>query len=167
MTAYLHIELKAEIEMTREKFHRFLATIPEDALKLPSKDTDWTNGELLYRMSVAPLIIKSILKKNKRENSKPFPIPAVVTGPLIQRTNEMFIRSRAANSTRWSIAREYAETCKVVLEMLEGIPDDGFERKLIIFEDDPLLSKPATVEELFHYVRKHFETYCKQINLTK
>jgi hypothetical protein len=31
MTSYFHIELKAEIEFTREQFHRFLATIPEES----------------------------------------------------------------------------------------------------------------------------------------
>ena len=165
MTSYFHVELKAEIELTRERFHRFLATIPEDALKLPSKDQDWTNGELLYRMSIAPLLIKSTFKKNRLEYSKRLSIHQVVTGPLIQRTNEIFIRSRAANSTRWSIAREYADSCAKVLEILEEIPEDGFERKVIIFDDDPLLPKPATVEQLFHYVRDHFDAHRKLIRI--
>lgn len=158
MPSYFHVELKAEIELARERFHRFLATIPEEALELPSQDSYWTNGELLYRMSVAPLLINSTLQKNRMEYSKRLPIHQVVTGPLIQRTNEMFIRSRAANSTRWSIAREYADSCAKVLEMLEEIPGDGFEGKVIIFEDDPLLPKPVTIEQLFHYVMDHFET---------
>jgi hypothetical protein len=164
MPSYLHTELKAEIELTREKFHRLLATIPEEALTLPSKDPDWTNGELLYRMSIAALIILSTLKKNRTDKSKTSAIHQIVTGPLIQRTNELFIRARAANSTRWSIAKEYAETCARVLEMLEEIPTDGFERKVVIFEDDLLLPKPATIEQLFHYVRNHFEVYRQQIN---
>lgn len=166
MTSYFHTELKAEIELTRERFHRLLVTIPEEALKLPSRDPDWTNGEVLYRMSVASLLIRTTLKKNRSVPSKPA-IHQVVTGPLIQRTNELFIRSRAANSTRWSIAREYDETYKKVLEMLEEIPADGFEQKMMIFEDEPLLPKPATVEQLFHYVKDHFDVYHGRINSGK
>jgi hypothetical protein len=134
-------------------------------LQLPSKVPDWTNGELLYRMGLAALIILSTLKKNTTDKARTSAIHEIVTGPLIQRTNELFIRARAANSTRWSIAREYAESCARVLEMLEEIPVDGFERKLMIFEDEPLLPKPATVEQLFHYVKNHFEVYRKQIEL--
>jgi hypothetical protein len=163
MPSYFHAELKAEFEQTRESFHRFLATIPEEYLKLPSKDPNWTNGELLYRMSIAPLFIKSTLQKNRVDHSKRFSVHQIVTAPLIQRTNEMFIRLRAASSTRWSLAREYADSCARVLEMLEEIPEDGFERKVIIFEDEPLLPKPATVEQLFHYVRDHFDAHRKQI----
>jgi len=127
---------------------------------------DWTNGEVLYRMSIAGLLIPSTLKKNRIDRSKTSAIYEIVTGPLfIQQTNEMFIRMRATNATHWSMAKEYGETCTQVLELLQEIPVDGFERKMMIFEDDPLLPKPATVEQLFHYVKNHFEFHSKQINL--
>ena len=167
MNTDIRSSLRTEIELTRQQFHRLLVTIPDAAVKLPSKDPAWTNGELLYRMSVASLVIRSTLKKNAAEHSDRLSIHQVVTGPLIQRTNEMFIRMHAQNSSRWSIAREYDETCTRVLEMLDTIPDDGFDQMLRIseFENDPLLPEMVTVEQLFHYARNHFDTYSQQLNL--
>lgn len=74
MPSYFHVELKAEIELARERFHRFLATIPEEALELPSKDSYWTNGELLYRMSVAPCSSSQHYRKTRwnTRNDCPF-----------------------------------------------------------------------------------------------
>lgn len=87
MNTDIRSTLRTEIELTRQRFHRLLVTIPDAALTLPSKDPDWTNGELLYRMSIASLIIRSTLKMTAADNSKRLPLHQVVTGPLVQRTN--------------------------------------------------------------------------------
>lgn len=165
MTTDLHYTLRFEISITQDKFHRFLITIPEAALKLPSKHADWNNGELLYLMSISPLIVKSILRKNISASAFPRSLSNGVTDPLIQGVNETFIRSRAQNATRFSIALEYDETCARVLDMLAEIPDDGFAKNLTVFERDALLPDIVTVEQLFHYVKRHFDAYRQQIDL--
>ena len=164
MSTSTRIELRSEIELTREKFHRFLVTIPDSILKLPSKDSGWKNGELLYLMSVAPRIIKSVLKKHLRENPRQGYISRNITGPLLQKTGEMIIRSRGHNSTRWMIATEYDNTYALVLELLNAISDDDFDKTLNIPDIDPLLPTQLTIESLFHYVKNHFDIYSKQIN---
>ena len=88
MNTTTRIELRAEIELIREKFHRFLVTIPDSVLKLPSKDLAWTNGEILYLMSVSPRVIKSVLKTYMRENPRQSCISRIITGPLLQKTSE-------------------------------------------------------------------------------
>lgn len=167
MNTATRIALRTEIELTREKFHRFLVTIPDPALKLPSKDRGWTNGEILYLISVSPRIIKSVLKKYMRENPRPSYFSSIITGPLLQKTGEVLIRSRAHHSTRWTIATEYDNTYALVLEVLDAVSDDDFGKTLTIPDIDPLLQGEVTIETLFRYVKRHFDTYKKQINLSR
>ena len=165
MTTDLHHTLRFEISITREKFHRFLITIPDAVLNLPSKNPGWKNGELLYLMSLSPLIIKSILIKNMYASAFSCSLSNRLTNPRIQGRNEVYIRSRARNATCFAIAMEYNETCSRVLEMLAKIPDDGFAKYLTVYERDELLPPIVSAEQLFHYVKKHFDTYRHQIDL--
>lgn len=165
MITETRIALQTEIEITQEKFQRLLVLIPEECLKQPSMDPGWTNGELRCLMSAAPLIIRSILRRKSTWISRYPAITQIVTGPLVQKTNEMLIRSRARNATRLSIAKEDEETCALVLEMLVAISDDSFDKRLIISESDPLLPKESTVEQLFHYGKNHFDIYRQQIHI--
>jgi hypothetical protein len=164
MTKDIRIVLRTEIESTLEKFQRLLVAIPEPALSLPSKDPGSTNGELLLRMSVSPLAIKACLKQNLGSWSY-LSLPRLVTGPLTQRRGEFFIRSHARDLTLWFLAKEYQENCTTILEMLDEISEDEFEKILVIPDGDPLLQGQVTVEQLFHYVRNYFDAHRKQINL--
>ncbi|HSB66701.1 MAG TPA: hypothetical protein VLD65_08980, partial [Anaerolineales bacterium] len=105
------------------------------------------------------------LNKYIRENPRPHSISNKITGPLIQKTNELFIRSRGHHSDRWALASQYDRSYAVVLEMLDAVSDDDFEKTLEIPAMDPLLPGQLTIEDLFHYASNHFATYSKQINL--
>ena len=165
MDTDLHSLLRTEIELTKQRFHRLLVTVPDTALTLPSKDPDRTNDELLYRMSVAPLLIRSSLKKNTAEHSNRLPIHQMVPELLLQLTNEMFMRMRVQNSSRWSVARAYDEACSWVLEMLDTIPDNGVDQIVRISDNDLLLPDTVSIKYLFHYAKDHFDTYGQQLNL--
>ncbi|HEU0292146.1 MAG TPA: hypothetical protein VFR47_05390 [Anaerolineales bacterium] len=167
MDTGIHSTLQNEIEWTQQKFHRLLVTVPDTALKLSSKDPGWTNGELLYRMSVAGLIIPHVLKNNAAENPRLSFISQIVRSNVIYRTEESFIRTRAANANHWSIAWQYDNTTALVLEVLDGIPDNCFDQMLQISDSDPLLPGPATVEQLFRYSKNHLATYSQQLNLVQ
>ena len=163
MSNNIRIVLRSEIESTLERFQRLLVAIPETALSLPSKDPTSTNGELLLRISVSPLAIKACLKRNLGSWSY-LSLPRLVTGPLTQRKGEFFMRSQARDLTLWILAKEYQDNCKTILEMLNGISDDEFEKILVIPDGDPLLSGQITVAQLFHYVKNYFDAHRKQIN---
>lgn len=164
MSNAVRMALRSEIELTREKFHRFLVKIPEEALRLPSKDPAWTNGELLYLMSTSPRIIKSFLKKYANETRLNY-VSKAITGPLIQKTNEIMIRTRGHKITRWLIAEEYDSTIALVLGLLDAVSVDDFEKMMTLPDLDPLLSGLVTIEDIFHYVKNHFYTYRSQIQV--
>lgn len=164
MSKDTRIVLRAEIESTLENFQRLLIAVPETALSLPSKDPGSTNGELLLRMSVSPLAIKACLKRNLG-NWNYLSLPRLVTGPLTQHRRELFIRSQARDLTLWFLAKEYQENCKTVLKLLDEIPEDQFEKVLVIPDGDHLLQGQVSVEQLFHYVRNYFDAHQEEINL--
>ena len=167
MSNAVRIALRSEIELTREKFHRFLVMIPDEALRVPSKDPAWTNGELLYLMSTSPRIIKSCLKKYTSENTRFDYVSKAITGPLIQKTNEILIRSRGHKITRWLIAEEYDITSTLILDLLDAVSDSDLQKTLTIPEMDPLLSGQVTIESIFHYAKKHFYANRGQINIVR
>jgi hypothetical protein len=158
MDADTRIALQAEIEHTREKFQRFLITIPEEALQCPSKDSAWTNAEILYKISISPLVIPSILKRNFGTWSH-LVIPRIVTGSLLVKSKERFIRSHAGRATLRTFADEYQLSCNEALKILDGFLEKDFKKTLSIMEPAPLLSGQVTVEQLFHYVKNYFDTY--------
>jgi hypothetical protein len=118
-------------------------------------------------MSTSPRIIKSFLKKYTRETTRFHYVSKSITGPLIQKTNEIIIRSRGHKITRWLIAEEYDSTSALVLELLDAVSDHDFQKTLMIPDLDPLLSGSVTIENIFHYVKNHFYTHRHHINVSR
>lgn len=156
--------LQNEIIRTREKFERWLVTIPENQLQKPSKDPDRTNAELLYSISVSPLAVKSALKRSAGAGS-PFLSRYLTSRSVILKTQDAYIRSHARDVTRWELAKEYEESCNRILALLDETSDADLEKHLVIPSDEPMLSGQFTVEELFHFVKNYFETCRKQLDV--
>lgn len=116
-------------------------------------------------MSVAGLIIPHVLKNNAAENPRLSCISQIVRSNVIYRTEESFVRTRSANTNHWSIAWQFDNTTALVLEALDGLPDNYFDQMLQISDSDPLLPGPVTIEQLFHYARNHFDAYSQELNL--
>lgn len=160
------IDLRSEIELTRERFQRLLVTISEDELRLPSKGVAWTNGEVLYRMTLAPLLIRSILKRNFGKKGRAS-LAKLVTGPLIDWGNERRIHSAVRNITLLSLAKDYEYNCALLLEIVEQLSDDDLVKAVTVVESDALLPRQSTVTELLHYVKNHFNLCRRQLDIPK
>lgn len=166
MITETHLALQSEIEITREQFHRLLVTIPENALQLPSKTSTRTNGEVLYRISISPLYIRSLLRSNLGSWAHSV-LPKLVTGALVDWDNEKSVRSAIRDLTRLSLAKEYEYNCKLLLDMLDNFSESDLMRTVLIAKPGPLLSRQVTVEQLFHYVKDYFNFYRKELELEK
>lgn len=164
MNTAARIALQHEIIRTREKFERWLVTLPEDILQRPSKDPNWTNAEILYKISVSPLAVKSILKRNPGTQGL-FASQNLTSQSVILKTHESYIRSHARDATRWELAKEFEDNCNRVLTMLGETPDTDLEKVLLIPADEPMLTGQLTIEQLFHFVKDYFDTCRKQIDV--
>lgn len=162
MSTDLHGDLQTEIELTRERYQRLLVKIPADIMPLPSKEPGWSNAEVLYRISISPLFIRSVIKRNSASWSHLL-LNRSVTGTLIDWGNEMSIRAAVRHVTLLSLAKEYEYNCRLVLDMLESVKRDEFSKQVSLPEPNSLLYSQTTIEQLFHYVKNYFLRYRKSV----
>lgn len=164
MTSIIRATLQQEIEHVREKYQRFLILIPEASLHRPSKDINWTNAEILYKISVSPLMIHSVLRRNFGPwTQRVLPLPG--TGSLFSRWEEKSVRSHARRVSLFDLAQEYHNNCNEALKILNQLQEQDFQKTVTIAETDLLLSGRVEVEELFHYVKIYYDQYRHLVDL--
>jgi hypothetical protein len=164
MTAYIHDTLQHEIESAREKFQHFLVIIPEHALHCSSKDIQWTNAEILYKISISPLVIYSVLRRNFGPwTQRVLPIPG--TGSLFPKWEEKSVCSHASRMSLMNFAQEYQNNCNQVLKILDELHEEDFTKTVTGVETDPTSTGRIRVEELFHYVKDYYDQYRPMVDL--
>jgi hypothetical protein len=164
MTPNIRDTLQREIEAVREKFQHFLVIIPEQALHCSSKDIQWTNAEILFKISISPLIIYSVLRRNFGPWTQRV-LPIRGTGSLVPKWEEKYVRSHASRMGLMNFAQEYQDNCNQVLKILDELHEEDFERTVTGLETDPTLTGRIKVEELFHYVKNYYDHYRHLVDL--
>lgn len=166
MSEEIRMVLEEEIERTLDRFHRLLVTIPYSALPLSSQDSAWTNADVLYGISVSPLTVRNILRRNQGQWKSSL-VARIVTGSLIRYDNEAFIRSHARSVTLAQLATTYQHNCDLVLQLLGEIQADDFQNDVRVDEGIALLSHEATIEQLFHYVERYYDMHRTDILINR
>lgn len=167
MTKDARIARRANIELTRQKFHWLIRTIPEAALTQLSKDPAWTNGELLMQMCMAPRVMMSNLSHAVDGSWIYPPVLRWLPGPLRRKLNEIYIRSTARTATHLSFIIEFDKTCLFALKLLEERWEQDLETPTVISNGDTLLSGKVTVKEVFDYLPSYFDIHSKQLNFVR
>lgn len=156
--------LQHEIVLTSEKFQPFLILIPEASLHRPSKDINWTKAEILYKISVSPLLIHSVFRRNFGPwTQRVLPLPG--TGSLFPRWEEKSVRSHARRISLFGLAQEYHNNCNAALKIPTQLEEQDFQKTVVTSEKDSLLSGRVKVEELFHYIKKYSDQYRHIVDL--
>jgi hypothetical protein len=156
-------QLGAEIEATRRAYHHLLAEVPESAYGQPSGNPAWTIGDVLYHMSLAPRLLGTDLKLILNFNWAYRLIPLVVPKALFNGLNARLTRFGARRPSRTFFAKAYDRAHGAALRALDTVPDSAWQRRVYYPDWDPLLSGWVTVERLFHYVGRHYESHAEQI----
>jgi hypothetical protein len=151
-------QIRTEIEATRQDYHDLLAEISEKDFNKPSLNPEWTIGEMLYHMSLAPrgLPMDVFLIRHLKW------VPKLPAGPF-DRLNIYFTRRGAKNATKKSLAETYDKAHAGTLKALESVRDDEWSLGVEYPDWDPLLSGFVTLERLFHYIKRHFDSHEKDI----
>ncbi len=155
--------LRAEIEATRAAFHQLLAEVPASAYRLPSDNPAWTIGDVLFHMSLAPRLLGADLKLILTFNWAYRLIPVVVPRALFDGLNARLTRFGARRPSRAFFAAAYDRAHRATLRALDSVPEGAWQRQVFYPAWDPLLSGAVTVERLFHYVQRHFDSHAAQI----
>ena len=158
--------LRQEIEDTRLKFHDLLNSMPDEVFSMPSDNEAWTIGEVLYHMSLAPRFLIRDVKMITGQNWLYRLIPIIIPKSLFDWLNKVLTRYGARNMSRAFLAQEYDKAHRSTLEALDSVSDSDFAQHLTYPDWDPLLSGEVTLEQLFRYVKVHFDSHARQIRKT-
>lgn len=155
--------LREEIEETRLAFHAFLNRIPEEIYQRPSSNPAWTIAEVLYRMSLAPLFLPSDVKMICSQSWIYKLIPILAPKRLFDWLNVRLTRIGGRRASRQSIARAYDQGHQSTLHALDSISEADLQKRAHYPDWDPMLSGEITLEDLIHYIKRHFEAHKAQL----
>ncbi len=155
--------LRLEIEDTQVNFHDLLDRIPETAYSLPSQNSAWTVGEVLYHMSLAPRFLISDVRMFTSQQWIYKLLPVLMPGRLFNWLNKVLTRYGAGRLDRQFLADEYDRAHKSTLKSLEMVREENLQQIRTYPDWDPLLSGEVSLERLFHYIKVHFNSHAGQL----
>lgn len=155
--------LRKEIEDTRLAYHHLLDAIPEAALSLPSDNPSWNIRQVLYHIAIIPrYMIVEVVMIRRQVWLYPLMIRLIPNG-LLDWLNARMTRFGARGLARRQLAEIYDRSCQAALNALGTVPDADFRKRLNYPLWDPLLTGDVTVEYLFGYIKRHFDSHAAQI----
>ncbi|MEZ4709347.1 MAG: DinB family protein [Caldilineaceae bacterium] len=154
--------LRQEIESTQAAFHRLLDSLPEEALSLPSDNPAWTIRQVLYHIAIIPRYMIVEVVMIRRQVWLYQLLPRLIPKGLFDWLNVRITRLGARKSRR-QLAEVYDRSCRASLQALDSVDDADFGKSLFYPLWDPLLAGHVTVEFLFGYIKRHFDSHAAQI----
>jgi uncharacterized damage-inducible protein DinB len=156
-------ELRQEIMETRRRFHQLLERVPDEAFHLPSTTPEWTIGEVLYHMSLAPRFLTTDIKFIFGQSWFYRLLIRLVPKRLFDSLMVRLTRYGARHLSRQFLAKEYDKAHALTLAALDMVADEDFGKSILYPDWDPQLSGQVTLERLFHYVTVHFDWHAAQV----
>jgi hypothetical protein len=155
--------LRQEIESTRAEFHRLLDSLPEEALSLPSENPAWNIRQVLFHIAIIPryMIVEVVMIRKQVWLYQL--LPRLIPKGLFDWLNAHLTRWGARDLTRQRLAKIYDQSCRAASQALDTVPEDDFGKSLNYPLWDPLLAGNVTVEYLFGYIKRHFDSHAAQI----
>jgi hypothetical protein len=155
--------LRREIEATRLSFHQLLDSIPDEAFPLPSDNSAWTVGQVLYHMSLAPRFMVLDVQMIGGRRWVYRLVPRLFTKRLFDWLNARLTRLGAHTPSRSFLSAEYERANAAIVRVLESLSDEDLSRHLPYPDWDPLLTGEVSMEYLFGYIKRHFDSHAAQI----
>ena len=155
--------LRREIEDTRTAFHQLLDRVPDDAFDRRSTTPEWTIGEVLYHMSLAPRFLTMDVPMILRQGSFYRVLISLIPKRLFDWLMVTFTRWGARRLSRRFLADEYNKAHNRTLAALDAVSDSDFKKSLRYPAFDIQLSGEVDLEALFHYVTTHFQWHAAQV----
>jgi hypothetical protein len=156
--------LRQEIEATRLAFHHLLDSIPEEAFSLPSENPAWTVGQVLYHMSLAPRFMVLDVQMISGQQWIFRLLPRLMPKSLFDWLNERLTRYGARRVSHQFLSEEYDRAHSAVLKVFDSLSETDFGKSLPYPNWDPLLTGEVTMQSLFGYIKRHYDSHAAQIN---
>jgi len=150
--------LRAELEATRQAFYDLAESLsPEDWTK-PTPNPAWNVGEMMFHITVAARFLPADVGLIRR-----FGLVIYPPGFMFHRFNEFYPRRGARRNSLETIKQAYDTAHARTLHALDSIRDDEWGKGARYPGWDPMLSGTVTIEQLFHYVKQHYDAHAAEI----
>lgn len=157
-------EIQDEIEETGERFRELLQSIPNSAFHMPSGNTAWTIGELLYHMSIAPRFMVADVAIILQRPFLLKLLPKLFPKSLFHWLNARLTRFGARDLDRQFLADEYDKAHRRILQTLNRLDEADLQKRVHYPGWDPLLAGDITLAYLFGYIKRHFDSHAADIH---
>lgn len=156
-------QLHQEIEETRVRYHQLLQSIPDEAFDQPSRNPAWTNGELLYHMSIAPRFMVADVAIILRRPFLLKLLPKLFPERLFHWLNAHLTRFGARHLDRQFLTDEYDKAHHRIVQTLHSLDEAELPKSVHYPDWDPLLAGDVTLAYLFSYIKRHFESHAADV----
>ena len=154
----LRVEIRAELERTRQAYHGLLDSLSEEDWDKSSGNPAWTVGQLMVHMTFAPRMLPADVSMIRGGGWMP-KLPAF----LFNWSNVLMTRWAARKESLGTVGALYDAAHQRALDLLDTIQDDEWGLSREYPDWDPMLSGTVTIERLFHYLAEHFEVHAAQV----
>jgi len=162
--------IRAELEKTRVEFHALSRSLSATDLARQSKNVAWSNGEVLFHIMLAFILVPALLwlirffGRLPKSWSKPFAMLLNLSTPIFNWLNALgpHIGGRIFHDDR--LDRKYDRVHAHILRLLERIPDAEMRRGMYYPDKwDGLFQPYMTLADLFRYPTIHFHFHRDQL----
>lgn len=162
--------LRSDFEATGAAFHSLLASFSEQGWDVPSHNPGWTNGQLLFHIAFAFMLVPPLCRIMRlfgsvpRRWSKRFAALLDASTPVFNRVNAGGPRIGARLYRGDALGRKYDRVQRAIRKHLDAVRDEDWARGMYYPRQwDPRFGEYATFEELFRYPIIHFEHHVAQL----
>lgn len=163
--------IRAELESTRFSFHALLNSLSEQDLRKKSLNIGWTNGEILFHMTFAFMILSSLIPMVLFWGRLPKRCSKIFAGILNSFTglfnwiNAFGARGGGRIYRRERIRSKFDRIYLSLLRRLDSIPEDDWQCGMYYpLKWDALFSEYMTLEDIFRYPVMHYKFHLNQIS---
>lgn len=155
-------ELEVDLDTARQRFHHLLDSISEAAYVHPSLIDGWTNGDVLYHITLGPPAIRLEISMIKNAPWV-FKILNDTTSKLFNWGNALFAR-HPKRITHQRLIKAYEAGHAGLVSSLRRMDESDFARSVIYPESFVSeVAGVASIERLIRYIRLHCEVHGAQI----
>ncbi|MDO8716869.1 MAG: DinB family protein [Dehalococcoidales bacterium] len=159
------------MESTSSTFHALLDSLSDQDLRRKSNNPGWSNGEILFHMAFAFMILSALIPLVKFFGHLPESYSRLFAGMLNSFTwvfnwiNAVGARGGGRVYTGRNIGKKYDKVYNAILKKLASIKENEWQSGMYYpTRWDALFSEYMTLEKLFHYPVSHFQFHLKQIS---
>ena len=166
--------IRSELKSTSSAFHSILDSLSDEDLRRKSNNPGWTNGEILFHMTFAFMILSALIPLAKFFGHLPKSYSRLFARMLNSSTwffnwiNAIGARGGGRIYTRKNIGGKYDKIHNSILKKLASIKENEWQLGMYYpTRWDALFSEYMTLEKLFHYPVSHFQFHLKQLSHLK